>query len=94
MRHVQKSPVFRIGGDEFCVILQNRDLADMEKLFAQVDAECAATYVDPDNARIPVRIARGFARFDPKTDTCFSDVFARADHEMYENKKIMKAANQ
>ena len=90
----KKSPVFRIGGDEFCVILQNRDLADRKKLFERVEAECAVTYVDPDNVRFPIRIAGGFAMFDPERDAQFSDVFARADHEMYENKRIMKSAKQ
>ena len=28
----KRSPVFRIGGDEFLVILQNRDLSDMDML--------------------------------------------------------------
>ena len=86
----KKSPVFRIGGDEFCVILQNRDLADQKKLFESFDAECASTYIDNLNAKIPVSIAKGFAEFDPTKDTKFSDVFERADNEMYKNKRLMK----
>jgi diguanylate cyclase (GGDEF)-like protein len=88
----KRSPVFRIGGDEFLVILQSRDLADKEKLFASMDAECGTTYIGKDNARIPISIAKGFSEFDSAKDTQFSDVFNRADSEMYQNKRIMKAS--
>ena len=86
----KKSPVFRIGGDEFCVILQNRDLADIKMCFKRFDAECATACIGKDNTEVPVRIAKGFAEFDPDHDTQFSDVFERADREMYKNKRIMK----
>jgi diguanylate cyclase (GGDEF)-like protein len=89
----KKSPVFRIGGDEFCVILQNKDLADIKRLFESFDSECATTYVDKDNVKFPISIAKGFAEFDPDNDTQFSDVFERADSEMYKNKRNMKAIN-
>ena len=90
----KKSPVFRVGGDEFCVILQNRDLADVKKLFESFDAECATTYVGKDDVKFPVSIAKGFAEFDADRDTQFSDVFERADSEMYRNKRDMKLANK
>ena len=89
----KKSPVFRIGGDEFCVILQNRDLSNIKILFERIDTECETTYIDKNNIRFPISIAKGFAEFDSDKDTQFSDVFKRADNEMYENKKHMKNAN-
>ena len=88
----KRSPVFRIGGDEFLVILQNRDFEDRETLFANFDEACANASIDAENATIPIRIAKGFSTFDPDTDTQFSDVFNRADAEMYKNKKSMKMA--
>ena len=82
----KKSPVFRIGGDEFCVILQNADLQNCDTLFEQFKTICSSTIVD-ENTKIPVSIAFGFARFDSERDTCFKDVFKRADEAMYDNKR-------
>lgn len=91
----KRSPVFRIGGDEFCVILQNRDLEDMNRLFEVFDSECARTYIeiDKNNIKIPISIAKGYAEFDHTKDTQFADVFERADREMYANKRRMKEKN-
>ena len=64
----------------------------MEKLFESFDHECATTYVDKDNVKLPISIAKGFSEFDPEKDAQFSDVFERADNEMYKNKRIMKSS--
>ena len=85
----KRSPVFRIGGDEFLAILKHGDLEDCEKLFAQLDLECAETYVE-ERGEIPISIARGFAMFDSDKDFHFNDVFKRADNAMYENKRKSK----
>ena len=82
------SPVFRIGGDEFLIILQNEDLENYENLLAKMETKCASTLVAD---KIPITIAGGFARFDAQKDVCVSDVFERADETMYENKRKTKA---
>ena len=88
----KRSPVFRIGGDEFLVILQNRDLEDYEALCEKLDYECADQCVDSDGKIIPISIARGFAMCDYDTDKQFVDVFNRADDAMYKHKRKMKAS--
>lgn len=85
----KRSPVFRIGGDEFLAVLQHRDLEACEKLFMQLDLECAKTFID-EKDEISISIARGFARFDPERDLYFNDVFKRADDAMYEHKRNSK----
>ena len=85
----KKSPVFRIGGDEFLAVLRGRDLEMCENLFAQLDLECAKTFVD-ENGEIPISIARGFSRFEADRDLNFNDVFKRADNAMYKNKRTSK----
>ena len=90
----KRSPVFRIGGDEFLVILQNRDLEDRDKLFSEFEARCKNTPVEIENEELPISIAIGFSLFDLSSDTQFSDVFKRADTEMYKNKKAIKEAQR
>ena len=87
----KRSPVFRIGGDEFLVILQNRDLKECEELFADFDLDCANTFVEADGEKVALSIAKGFAKYDPALDNKFVDVFNRADEEMYKNKRKMKS---
>ena len=89
-RIFRRSPVFRIGGDEFLVILKNRDLDELEELFEKFDAECSGEFVSIENEHIPVSIAKGYARYDSKKDTCFIDVFNKADDAMYDNKRKIK----
>ena len=85
----KRSPVFRIGGDEFLAILRHRDLEECEKLFTKFDLECEETYIE-ENGEVPISIARGFAVFDLDKDLRFNDVFKRADNAMYENKRKNK----
>ena len=86
----RRSPVFRIGGDEFLVILQNRDLECVEELLKKFDEECLNYSLETDKEMIPVSVAKGFARYLPETDSSFADVFNRADDAMYENKRKIK----
>ena len=81
----KRSPVFRIGGDEFLVVLQNSDLANLKTLFEEFVEKSANTVLEVDGAKIPLRIASGYARFEADKDSHFADVFKRADNAMYEN---------
>ena len=58
----KRSPVFRIGGDEFLAVLQNRDLENFKELFIQLDATCENTFIE-ENCNSHISLARGFARF-------------------------------
>ena len=89
----KRSPVFRVGGDEFLVVLQNSDLENCEKLFAKFESDCKNTFIEEEGARIPLSIASGFAEFDPSVDQHFSDVFKRAEDAMYENKSKIKESS-
>ena len=78
------SPVFRIGGDEFAVIVQGEDYACIEALLVKVhehNAEAARTG--------GVVIACGMSRYI--NDACVASVFERADQNMYENKNELKS---
>ncbi len=86
------SPVFRIGGDEFVVILRGHDMEHYDELRSRFEEEMEIVKKD---SNIPqwekVSAAIGAAFFDPEIDKTVSDVFKRADRAMYERKAEMKA---
>lgn len=85
------SLVFRIGGDEFAVILKGRDYSAYHKLIFQMDKACKEDHITVEDIEIPVFLARGVALFDPKIDRVYEDVFAKADHAMYLHKEQSKS---
>lgn len=86
------SPVFRIGGDEFVVILRGHDYEHIEELYAEMKT-CMKTWEEDATLKNweKVSAAFGYACFDPERDSNADAVFKRADKAMYLNKKEMKA---
>ena len=84
---------FRIGGDEFLVVLQNCKLKNCQKLFEEFNSKCANTFIEEEGEKIPVHISSGFAKCDYSKDSTFIDVFKHADEAMYENKRKSKATS-
>ena len=80
------SPVFRVGGDEFVVFLRSDDFINREKLMKELRERVR------ENVRTGARpiLASGMADFEPENDCLVSDIFDRADKEMYENKQELK----
>ncbi|MBO4266143.1 MAG: GGDEF domain-containing protein [Lachnospiraceae bacterium] len=88
----EHSPVFRIGGDEFIVILKNRDYRNVDSLIDDFNKHL--TDVQNDDTLEPwekISAAIGYAKFDKKIDSTVDDVFKRADKAMYDRKVAMKA---
>ncbi|MBQ3790726.1 MAG: GGDEF domain-containing protein [Lachnospiraceae bacterium] len=88
----EHSPVFRIGGDEFAVILENRDYRNVDLLIQDFNDSLEEMAADV-NLEIWERISAsiGYAMYDETIDKSVDDVFRRADHAMYERKAEMKA---
>ena len=85
-------PVYRIGGDEFVVLMQDRSFAQLEELLAAFAAYAETVNADAQEPWEVVCIAYGLAVYDPSLDTSAEDVLKRADALMYENKKQFKLA--
>ena len=79
-------PVFRVGGDEFIVFVRGSDYANRESLVESLHAQIRENLQSKSG---PV-LAFGMAEFIPKKDTMMSEVFDRADKEMYKNKRELK----
>ena len=84
------SPVYRIGGDEFAVILQNDDYKNREELARYFKEKSAEICAFANGEWEKVRLAMGIAVYDAKTDRTVNDVIRRADSLMYENKRERK----
>ena len=87
----QHSPVFRIGGDEFSVILQNADYENREVLVEQFKAGMVEISASAKHEWEEAHIAMGIAVYDSQRDRSVNDVIRRADESMYENKRGRKA---
>ena len=84
------SPVFRIGGDEFVVILTGGDYARRDELLAELRAKSLPGIEELQLQNGDASVASGMAEYSPETDTTVAEVFARADEAMYACKKQMK----
>ncbi len=78
------SPVYRIGGDEFAVYLQDTDYERRQDIMNELDQLVAANKKSGG-----VVIAAGMAEYQ-SGDHQVHDVFERADQRMYERKKRLK----
>ena len=81
------SQVYRIGGDEFVVYLTGEEYEIREELLENLRRE---SYANGRSRSGPV-IATGLAVYEAASDAKFSDVFKRADLDMYVNKKVLKS---
>lgn len=80
------SQVFRIGGDEFVAFLGSGDFFDRMALLEKLRATVQENLVNGEGAVV----AAGMAIFDKEIDSKVSDVFERADSEMYKDKTRLK----
>ena len=81
----QHSPVYRVGGDEFVVVLTDRDYLIRKELVLALHDRSVEHISTKD-----VVISGGLAEYLPEEDSCFHDVFERADALMYEEKQLLK----
>ena len=86
----EHSPVYRIGGDEFAIILRGSDLENydqLEKRFYEKLAELSSDDTLEPWEKVSAAIGAAFRDGNESIDS----LFRRADHIMYEHKKEMKA---
>jgi diguanylate cyclase (GGDEF)-like protein len=84
------SPVFRIGGDEFVVILTDEDFNDRSEIIEKLRADFKEAYENEENEPwLRFSAAVGIADAEPD-DESYEQVFRRADKRMYEEKHRFK----
>ena len=85
----QKGHCFRVGGDEFFVILDDKDLQAEYTRGLEKFRGLIAEY-NKEEHPVPLSIAHGFAEYDCAAQNP-EDAERLADSRMYENKKQMKS---
>jgi len=86
----KKSAVYRIGGDEFVILLEGEDFANRHRLVQSMSE--AMKRNDDSKSLSPqnVSIAIGVAEYQKGQKTETATIFNMADSRMYENKIAMK----
>ena len=84
--YFQHSPVFRVGGDEFVVLLEGRDYETRHDILGRFNEKVESHIGTGD-----VVASLGLADYVPNEDMTFHEVFKRADKLMYERKKQLKS---
>jgi diguanylate cyclase (GGDEF)-like protein len=84
-RQFTHGSVYRIGGDEFAVLLEGKGYDSMLEVLAETNRE-----IEANISKNAVVVSIGYSFLDRK-DQQLRDVFERADQMMYERKKELKA---
>ena len=87
-RFFKYSPVFRIGGDEFVAIIQGLDYLNCSAIMTKFKKHNIKNQYKGD-----VVVAAGLSKYT-KDDRTLSQIFERADKEMYKNKNEIKQLNK
>ena len=80
------SPVYRIGGDEFTVLLTGRDYETRGALMQELHRRSFANIETREAI-----VSGGLAEYIPGQDHCVRDIFERADATMYKEKMLLKS---
>ena len=90
LKKVWRKDSYRIGGDEFAVVLKNADNVKIKKDILMLETELEAFKKQNTREEFCLQMAIGMAVYNPETDGEYIDVFRRADSAMYEDKKRKK----
>jgi len=85
---------YRIGGDEFCSIVRNGATCPVDNLLMRLEMEQIKYNAGLSPNGYPIRIAAGYALYDPELDEDIEEMRNRADTNMYRNKKQIKETYQ
>jgi diguanylate cyclase (GGDEF)-like protein len=75
--------VYRIGGDEFCILTENVSSSVIKERAAELEEKLG---VLSEQTGVVHAISIGYCVFDPKIDADLAALFKRADREMYKCK--------
>jgi diguanylate cyclase (GGDEF)-like protein len=80
--------IYRIGGDEFCILIKDKKSCHIEKIMRELREE--ERVYNAHSEVITLQIACGYSEYDSEKDMNIEDIRNRADELMYQNKKELK----
>ena len=83
------SPVFRVGDDEFAVILMKDDYRNRIELTSLLEERCEKTLSSKKEWE-RIRLSVGVAVYDPETDASVKNVVSRAEKNVKGNRQYKK----
>lgn len=81
--------VCRMGGDEFLIILPECDATRCEQVCLNIKEKMKDMY-ERHEKPYNISFSYGIVEYNAETHKCIDDLIAKADQEMYQNKKCMK----
>ncbi len=83
------SPVYRVGGDEFTVILEGPEYECRVEKMSELEHRVRVSNSNAQEPYMNISVAYGLAIFDSSTDRSFEEVYRRADRKMYQMKHAL-----
>ena len=84
--HIPGVVFFRVGGDEFSLIISNPGSCEDCRLIGEQICTILQRPFDIDNSEVSISATVGIAHFDPEIDS-FQDVMEKADFALYRGKR-------
>ncbi|WP_180365696.1 GGDEF domain-containing protein [Kandleria vitulina] len=89
IKYFTDNDLYRIGGDEFVVMLKGKQFTNRKMILADFETE-----IENNVKNKGVIIASGISIYRPRQDTCYRLIFERADLRMYDCKALLKVMEQ
>ena len=83
---VHSKKIYRIGGDEFVVILEHSTDNDISKIFRDIEQKIEQKNSCRKEKEPEIAVSKGFSTYQFGKDADLRDIFHRADNAMYADK--------
>ena len=83
------SAVYRIGGDEFIVVLKDTEYECREAKLTELEQRIRANNEQAQEEYMRISVAWGLAEYEKDQDRSFEEVYRKADRSMYQMKQRM-----
>ena len=81
--------LYRIGGDEFTVVLKDTEYECREAKLTELEQRIRANNEQAQEEYMRISVAWGLAEYEKDQDRSFEEVYRKADRSMYQMKQRM-----